>query len=326
MEEEKVPGVIENLSAGFATVTTRPWLIIIPVLLDIGFWLGPRLSIAPLLRKASALLSVPPGAPTEYLGALGDVRTMVQQAASSLNLFTLLSPRLLGVPSLTLLDRPAMQVIGAPAVLEIRSYVGLLGATILLGLIGLLIGCLYLKLIAQQVQEEPLSIAHLSRRLWVYWLRMATVTGLLVIISVVAAFPLAIVLTMTALLSGGAASLFLALLWGVLFWVGLYFFFVPRAIVLSDAGVWESLWISFQLVRSNFWATLGLVGLIYLIGAGLGLIWEALPGGTWADVASIVGNAYIGTGLMTATFIFYRDRYAARLGNVQQTTRSTQEG
>ena len=117
----------------------------------------------------------------------------------------------------------------------------------------------------------------------------------------------------------------MGLFWAVLFWVGLNFFFVPKAILLSEAGIWESLWLSYQLVRLNFWPTLRLVILTYVIGAGLSLIWESLRGSPWLDLASILCNAYVGTALMTAAFIFYRDRYIARLESLEQ-TRSAEKG
>lgn len=321
MEENTVPGVIETLSAGFTTVNRKLWLITIPVVLDLCYWLGPRLSIAPLMREIATVLSVPAGSPPEYVQAISDLQTLIEQSGSSSNLLATLSSRLLGVPSLIIVGRPIVGVFAG--VIEIHNYLALAGLLALLGLVGLFIGCSYLKLIAQQVQDEHLDIRYLSRRIWVYWLRITVIVVLAMILSLVAALPLSIVLTITALLSQSMASLLVGVFWAVLFWIGLYFFFVPKAILLSEAGIWESLWLSFQLVRTNFWPTLGLVILTYVITAGLSLIWESLTGNAWLDFVGIVGNAYVGTGLLAAAFIFYRDRYMARLENLEQ-SRSTE--
>jgi len=325
MEESTVPGVIETLSEGFATVSRRFWLIIIPVALDLCYWLGPRFSIAPLMHDLSTLLKVPAGSPSEYVETINSLRALIQQSSNSLNLLGTLSSRLLGIPSLIGLERPASEIVGVPSVIEIHSYQALVGLLVLLELVGLLIGCIYLMLIAQQIRDERLDIGYLFRHIWICWFRLAVLMLLALVISFMAALPLSIILTITALLSQSIASLLISLFWAILFWVGLYVFFVPKAILFSEAGIWESLWLSFQLVRLNFWSTLGLVIITYVIGVGLAMIFESLAGNPWLDLVSIIGNAFIGTGLATAAFIFYRDRYMARLESLEQ-TRSMKQG
>ena len=325
MEESTVPGVIETISEGFATVSRKFWLVIIPVVLDLCYWLGPRFSIAPLMHDLSTLLKVPAGSPSEYVETINGLRALIQQSSNSLNLLGTLSSRLLGIPSLIGLERLASETIGVPSVIEIHSYQTLVGLLVLLELAGLLIGCIYLMLIAQQIRDERLDIRYLFRHIWIRWFRLSALMLLAVIISIVAALPFSIILSIAALLSQSIASLLMGLFWAILFWVGLYFFFVPKAILLSEAGIWESLWLSFQLVRLNFWSTIGLVIITYVIGAGLSLIFESLAGSPWLDLVSIIGNAFIGTGLATAAFIFYRDRYMARLESLEQ-TRSMKQG
>jgi len=325
MEESKVPGVIETLSAGFATVSRKLWLLIIPVVLDLCYWLGPRFSIAPLMHNISTLLAVPAGSPAEYVETINSLRSLIQQSSNSLNLLSTLSSRLLGIPSLIGLERLALEIAGIPSVIEIPSYQALIGLLILLELAGLLIGCIYLMLIVQQIRDERLDIGYMFQHIWIYWVRLAALMLLVLIISFMVALPLSIILTITALLSQTIASLIMGLFWAIMFWVGLYFFFVPKAILFSEAGIWESLWLSFQLVRLNFWPTLGLVIMTYVISAGLSLIFESVSGSPWLDLVSIIGNAFIGTGLVTAAFIFYRDRYMARLESLEQ-IRSIEQG
>ena len=50
--------------------------------------------------------------------------------------------------------------------------------------------------------------------------------------------------------------------------------------------------------------------MINLIQRGLPMIWEMFATDAWALPVSIVGNAYIGTGLMAASMIFYGQRFA----------------
>src|SRR4051794_10319505 len=40
--EERAPGVIETLQTGYDTLNARPYLIAVPLALDLVLWLGPR--------------------------------------------------------------------------------------------------------------------------------------------------------------------------------------------------------------------------------------------------------------------------------------------
>ena len=42
------PGVIGSLRAGFDVVSSHVWLILLPIVLDVFLWLGPRLSVGNL--------------------------------------------------------------------------------------------------------------------------------------------------------------------------------------------------------------------------------------------------------------------------------------
>src|SRR5207248_10596490 len=42
-------GVIETLSAGYAAVHRQPWVLLLPILLNLFLWLGPHVSYSPLV-------------------------------------------------------------------------------------------------------------------------------------------------------------------------------------------------------------------------------------------------------------------------------------
>ena len=56
-------GIIQILSLGYESVVRAAWVLLIPVLLDIFFWLGPRLSIRTLFERLVVVLARngPPG-------------------------------------------------------------------------------------------------------------------------------------------------------------------------------------------------------------------------------------------------------------------------
>jgi hypothetical protein len=116
-----------------------------------------------------------------------------------------------------------------------------------------------------------------------------------------------------ALISQAAAQGLSVLLWLVSLslglWLALNTFFTVQALVLQDVGLTQALWRSFNVVRRSFWATIGLILLSLLIQLGFGQIWQWLHTGPWETLLSIVGNAYIGSGVTAAIMVFYMDRY-----------------
>jgi hypothetical protein len=87
-------GIIQSLASGFDLVTRYPVLMLLPVLLDIFLWLGPRLSAYPLFRAYLDFLQSPEMqailAPTRP--ATGTNAKLLDQTGQMFNLFWWLSP------------------------------------------------------------------------------------------------------------------------------------------------------------------------------------------------------------------------------------------
>lgn len=291
------PGVIDTLSLGFSTITQQLWVLAIPVALDLYLWLGPRLSPLPLIQHV--FLSLPSAGPA----------IQWQELLEGFNLFSLLVSAILAVPSLmagATTDSPLGQM-----VIEIDGGLPFVGWVLALFPLGLLLGCLYLGLMAQKVRQEPYS--PLLSRVWGYWLRVILLLLIFAGGAVLLGFPLAMGLALVSLLSESLATILSTLLLALLLWVGFYLFFVIDAIVISDVGPLSAIRNSINVVRRNFWSSLGLIILINVIGMGLSFIWRALGAKPWGLALGIVGNAYIGSGLAAASLIFYRDRYTSWL-------------
>ena len=79
---------------------------------------------------------------------------------------------------------------------------------------------------------------------------------------------------------------------------------------MSEEKPLKALFSSFTVVRMNFLPAVGLIILVNVLGMGLGLIWRSIMGSTVGMLVAILFNAYIGTSLTVASFIFYRDRLA----------------
>ena len=100
----------------------------------------------------------------------------------------------------------------------------------------------------------------------------------------------------------------LELLFVVGFWVNIYIGFYREAIVIHDQGPLRAIYTSFNVVRRNFWGTLGFLALSLIISLGSGVIWFRLVGSTVGLIVAMIGSAYIGSGLLAARMAFFRER------------------
>ncbi len=166
-------GVIASLAAGFDTVIQGWWVLFFPVIVDLFLWLGPHLSITPVATRALDNL-VP------LVGENLAIEPLLQ-AVEELNYFSVFSVTPLGVPSLMSLKLPQLTPVGSPVVLSIGSE--LLWLTVFLGLslCGLMVGGLYLGLIAQQVRDGRADLPRLLGVLPRYWISIVALIIILLL-------------------------------------------------------------------------------------------------------------------------------------------------
>ena len=299
-------GIIDTVSAGFRMLGRKLWLAVLPVLLDLSLWLGPKFSIAPIIeqtltamRAAADALEPSAGVDTNLAAMMDGSLEALQETVGRTNFLSLLAWGRLGVPSIASL-RPIE--IGVDRVFEATSYGQMLLAQIAIMAVGLLIACFYLGLLAQAVRDESPDLLRLIRGTPRYWLHMA---------AVLVPFGVFMVFIVSIALIFGPFAVFVLV---GLIWLMIYLSFFPQAIVLADEGSLAALGSTFRLVRSNFWPTLGLLLLVNLLSTGLGLVWaRLLVFSPVTAMIAIVANALLGTGLTLALFIFYRERMAALL-------------
>jgi hypothetical protein len=104
--EPKPPvGVIEALGVGFETVARRGWLLLIPIILDLFLWVGPKISFEPLVQRfetvSSAWSASQPADVRQQLDSQNQVTyALVGNLGQHINLFTLFNTTPVGVPSL----------------------------------------------------------------------------------------------------------------------------------------------------------------------------------------------------------------------------------
>ena len=169
--------------------------MIIPLVLDLFLWIGPRLEaqalyaqFEPNLKSISAELDV------EGQKSVQDMSALLKDFLGHYNLFAWLSVGIVGVPAVnTSIDATAPLVTGtAPIKMPVGDVGTYLGIAIILSAVGLLVGGLFWAMLTRPQRAEPFNLNG--------WLRDGlTVGGQLVVLAVVTAiltlimmFPLSI--------------------------------------------------------------------------------------------------------------------------------------
>jgi hypothetical protein len=309
--------VIANLSDGYNLVLRRIWLIALPIALDLYLWFGPRLSARPLTRLLLSFFESPEQLPEQSRQAIETIRVFLQTAGQKYDLFALLSNSLVGMPSY-LSAGPPSGISGSAVVWgENGSALGVMALGLLLTALGLLLGSLYLAVIAQITRSGRIDLGHLFRRLWRYWGLIALFAILLLGALSAVGVPVLMLALLLAGVSPPMAELALYAALGLLLWMIFHLVFVPHGIV-SEEGLFRAVWNSLIIVVRNFWSALFLIVLMNLIAAGFGAIWDALSVNAALTLVSVAGNAFVSTGLIAASLIFYRDRLEQWLAWVNQ--------
>lgn len=316
-KQQKPPGLIDTLSLAFATVARQVWLLVLPLGLDLLLWRGGWVSPAPLFGRLAALFALPPEVAEQEAELAAQARLLQEGILTTgrhFNVLSLLVVRFLGMPSL-LADAPSL---GGPYLFQVtvQNPWGALALVAGLALLGTFVTCFWLEWLGH-VTRRLTGTPDIGRPLVVGAVRTS---GKLILLFVVAAViglvltvPISLVLALLTLVSPGVGLVFSSMVsFGLLvvgFWLAVHLYFVVQAMVLNDDGLVQAVVNSFRVVRQNFWSTLGLIGLIFLLGQGFSFIWLRLAKTGPGLLAAMVGNAFLGTGLTLAVFLFYQERF-----------------
>jgi hypothetical protein len=281
--------------------------------LDLLFWLGPQLSIAPLFQRLAAFYADAAqmdGMPAEMAQVSDQMATLLTQSGDSSNLLGVLAnSSLLHVPTLL-----AGHIIpGDRVVIELQNPVAVILLLISFSLLGILIGVIYMNMLARTLPigdgPKPVSWGEFAVAVVRHWLMVLLYVVILVVALVLGSIPITLAVGLMSLISPFIGSLLLMLISGTVLVLFFYLYFVSAALILDNLPVHRAIVQSFVLVRNNFWATFGFIVLYNVIMAGFAFIMSSLadlpPFGT---LVAIFSYAYIGSGLALALLVFYRTR------------------
>ncbi len=300
------PRLIPSFLEGFNSVASHIRLILLPVLLDLIIWFAPRLHIKslfePLFSDISRLFLET--ASPEIQVALGNSQTVWSEILARLNLLGSLRTLPIGVPSLLagrgVLENP----LGSPAIFEITSFSSLLIAWLACVLVGLAAGSIFFGEVARiSLNQEGKFTIRRFFRLFKYTV-LFTVSAYVVII--VLTIPISLFVSVISLINPLLMQLAFIFLTLILIWLLMPLIFSPHGIYSYEQNVFTAAINSIRLVRYFLPSTGIFLLLALLINQGLDILWTFPPENSWMTVIGIFGHAFVVTGLIASSFVYYR--------------------
>jgi hypothetical protein len=306
------PGVISALRAGFDVVASHVTLILVPLLLDVFLWLGPRLSVDQVLGPSYAFLFQQARlglASSEDASRLTEIQKLFTEVLEHFNLVSLVSRMQtfpVGVSSLMAKIMPVTSPLGEQNIVQVPSGWMLIAYMFLLILIGWVAGGLYFRWVsgtvlgASEAGVSPLRAILQTLLLSLIW--MAALIAITIPVML-----LLMVLTFISPIVASAAA-FLMLVFS--FWLIVPLFFTPHGIFIRKQNAFSSIHTSLRLARFTLPTSGMFVFSVFILSTGLNYLWSVPSSDSWMMGIGIAGHAFITTALLAASFVYYRDMNA----------------
>jgi len=291
---------------GFNVVANHIWLILFPVFLDLFIWFGPKLRLQsllnPLMEEANRALRTYNGVDmSEMLANAQEAWVLVIER---INLTSALSTFPLGIPSLVAATDTQATPIGISPSFEITSVWIALMVFLALVILGLFFGTIYINFIARNTStsKNPFSISRFFYQL----VNIYALVLLIIVLILAVLLPSLFIISIVALFSPALSQIVFMIITFIVLWLLVPFVFSPHGIFTEAQNVFKSVMSSMRLVRL-FLPSTGIFILIFvLLAQGLDYLWLAPPDNSWLLLIGIVGHAFIYTGLIATSFIYYQ--------------------
>lgn len=296
---EERPKVIDIIAEGLSLVLVRPWLLAVPVLLDLFYWIGVKIEPNALLNSLIRIVN------DSKVENSAEVVTSLEDMMSSdiSQMIGFFSPTMLNQAPhgeiYQLVDR-TIWTPSSPALVLIISLA--------LFLVSALVAMAYGVPIGDAVLGRKRGLKQLALAIAGAWGKFLLLIGLLIGGAIGVAVPLLIVAAIA-----GVGGIDLIPLYTTFFAFAVIFGiflmpFVLDAIALIGAGPLDAIRFSLAVFRANKLQSTGLVLALLLVVLGLPPIARPLLSELPGVIIAICAYALIVTGFIAASMLFFVDR------------------
>jgi len=302
------PNVLKSIRNGFDAITKHLILLLFPVGLDLVLWFAPHLQLKSLIEglvlemsEVSAML------PADFSDVMEAGQEIWFMAAERINLFMVLRSLPVGIFSLLSSVLPIKNPLGSPIFLDIPSFGGAVFISLLIFLTGLGVACIYFSGVRQAALFDEVKwrkvfrdFPHVSLQSLLLSLMWLILFMAIMVVGSCAA-------TGVTIFSVSLGQIVIILFGIVSFWLIFPLFFSPHGIFSQGEKAWKSLINSIRLTNMTFMKTSVFIILALLVNQGMNLVWQIPPEDSWLMVISIIGHAFVTTGMLAASFVYYQD-------------------
>jgi hypothetical protein len=300
------PKLIGTLTSGFNAVANNIYLILFPVILDTFLWLGPHLRIKQLLQPF--VLNLTSGVSDLTTPELGNVSKWSQEIwdilLTQFNLVSLVRSFPIGIPSLMAGLSPIKTPYGSALLFEVNGVTETILFWFVFSLIGIIFGCLYFDAISRSTSPETIRFSFSTAGSSL--LQVFVFTFFFLIVLLLFSIPTILIISVLTLISPAVGEIALLFIGIVVIWFIMPLAFSPHGVFTEGKTFYSSISTSIRLVR-NYLPGTGIFFLTaLLLYQGLNILWETAPETSWMSLVGIFGHAFISTGLIASSFVYYR--------------------
>ena len=319
-----ISGVTETVASGLSLPLARPWLLVLPILLDVLLLIGMQIPvtrlIAPLADEMEAIGGDNGELAAEQLRGLGETFWLNDVVGSLLpsvfaglsrdNLFNVMMATF--TPGLTGgIDRRDMaetwEVLSG-AIRDPGSILAIFGIGLAFFLISTFLTVSWRVPLALSVVDRSMRPAEVALFALRAWVRFLGLIGIMIIAAIIVITPMMIVAGVLLLMQVNLAalvSLFLVMLGSL---AAIYTRFVLEAIVVNDIGPIRALRRSARMAQHFFGPTVRFSIAAALMAVGALRLWDTMISTPPGLPIAIIANSFLGTGLAIASMMFFYDR------------------
>ncbi len=228
---------------------------------------------------------------------------LTQAMLGSSNLMTALRSYPIGIPSLMAMAGSLVNPLGIPMIYQVPSAQAALLGWICLTLVGVLLGSLYFSVLSKAAGSAIPGVE--ITRSGTHFGQVLLFTLLFYAAIIFVGFPVMFMLGLVSMVNPTVGQIVFMVGFFLVLWFLMPLVFSPFGIFTAGQKVIPSIAVSFKLVRGYLRGTGLFVLIAILLEVILDMLWMNAPADSWLMLISIGGHAFISTGLITSTFIYY---------------------
>lgn len=293
------PGLLETIAEGFSTVLYRPFLITIPVLLDLFFWLGWTFKPTALAARLVLRLGSSDGvAAAEIKRSVTDFGTWDVSGLTSFLVPSLVS----GIDRTKIYTvRDQIDLSQNRWWLDLAVIVGVfIGSSLLLAS--------YSVPLADSVLGRNRTLRETAHAIGRAWGGILGLFAALLGIAALVFAPLAVAWVALLAVDVDSGPLLGAVAALIGFAIYLASWFAPDAIVVSQASPLQAIALSATVVRRNFLETVSFIVASLVITFGLAGVWMRMGESAPGLLLAVIANSVVASALVMASLHFFNSR------------------